>query len=442
MKKSVIKNLHSIVGDSNAIIEKEELKSFNIDGVLPEIVVSPSTIEQVSEIMILASKEALSVLPMGSGTKRALGNKPEKSDIILSTKNLNNILEHAASDLVATTQAGVSLKNLQSELSKENQQLALDPPHVDEGATIGGIIATNDSGPGRLRHGTAREFLIGIRVVQADGKIFKGGSKVVKNVAGYDLPKLYVGSLGTLGIIVEATFRLHPIPEYSETYLASFSSLDACHHTVMSLLGSDLVMSYLEIINSNLCNELTRRNEIDLESSKYTLAINIRNVEKAVKDQIAKVITICDQHQGKGLLITADKEQKVWNDIRNFPWQTAISDSVVCKVSSLVTDIPKLLNNIEKISNENAVNCYVSTRAGNGITIIAIEGEDPAILNTLQALSSYVSLQDGHMVVLDAPTAIKSGIDVWGNIGSGKSIMKRIKHNFDPDNLLNPGRFI
>lgn len=442
LKKSIIKNLQSIVSEKDIHLKKESLNSFTVDGLMPEAALFPNSVEEVSAIMKLASKESLSAIPIGSGTKIALGNKPEKVDIVISTKNLNRIVEHAASDLVATTESGVSLKNFQAELNKENQFLALDPPHYNSGATIGGIIATNDSGPERLRYGTAREFLIGLKIVQADGSVFKGGSKVVKNVAGYDMPKLYVGSLGTLGIIVEATFRLYPVPEYSETYLASFPSLEKCHDAVMSLLSSDLVLTSLEILNPELSNSLAKINALDIEHNKYALAVGIRNVEKAVKDQMSTVLAICNQSGGKGDIIGGAKEEKLWEDIRDFPWELLKVGRVVCKAGVLVTDIPKVLDNIDELSDKNTLKTYVSTRAGSGICIIAMEGEDASILNTVKSLRNFVAELGGHLVIHEAPEVMKSEIDVWGDLGSGIAIMKRIKSNFDPGNLFNPGRYI
>jgi len=299
LKKKVANNLLRIVGEKNALTEETKLKSFSVENVQPGIVLFPNEVEQVSEIMKLASKESISVIPWGSGTKSALGNLPESVDVVISTKNLDLIIEHGASDLVATTQCGITLKKFQSALIKERQFLAIDPPHVRRKATVGGIIATNDSGPERLRYGTLREFLIGLKVVRPDGSIFKGGSKVVKNVAGYDLPKLYVGSLGTLGIIVEATFRLYPVPEYSETYIVGFSTLEDAHNTVSTLLKSDLVITSLEILNPELVGSLIKRNDLDLIDDLYTLAIGIKNVEKAVKDQISTLKMICNQNGGE-----------------------------------------------------------------------------------------------------------------------------------------------
>src|SRR3990172_2374960 len=167
--KDPLKEIINIVGNDHILSLPTELEHYSVDGIKPNLVVFSETIEAISEIMKVASSE------------------------------------HLASDLIATAECGVSLKKFQAELREKNQFLAIDPPHVELGATVGGIIATNDSGPKRLKFGTMRESLIGIKVVKPDGSIVKGGAKVVKNVAGYDLPKLYVGSLGTLGIIVEGT---------------------------------------------------------------------------------------------------------------------------------------------------------------------------------------------------------------------------------------------
>ncbi|MCZ6555685.1 MAG: FAD-binding oxidoreductase [Candidatus Dadabacteria bacterium] len=442
LKKKIANNLLRIVGEKNALTEEAKLKSFSVENVQPGIVLFPNEIEQVSEIMKLASKESISVIPWGSGTKSALGNLPESVDVVISTKNLDLIIEHGAADLVATTQCGITLKKFQSALNKERQFLAIDPPHVGREATVGGIIATNDSGPDRLRYGTLREFLIGLKVVRPDGSIFKGGSKVVKNVAGYDLPKLYVGSLGTLGIIVEATFRLYPVPEYSETYIVGFSTLEDAHNTVSTLLRSDLVITSLEILNPELVGSLTKRNDLDFIDDLYTLAIGIKNVEKAVKDQISTLKIICNQNGGKGKLIIGAQEEQLWEDIRDFPWELFKAERVVCKASVVVTQIPQVLTTLKKLTDEYGIKTYISARAGNGILIISIKGELSSVIDSLNSLRSFVSSIGGHLILQEAPPEIKARVQVWGDFGSGLGIMKKIKFNFDPNNLLNPGRYI
>ena len=181
----------------------------------PSLVVEPGTIEETSEVMKLASREGLAVSPRGGGTKMGLGNPPRQVDLILSTARMDGIIEHVPGDQIVRAQAGLKLEDLQENLAESDQMLGIDPP--EEGATVGGIVAANASGPRRLRYGTVRDLIIGIKVVLADGTVAKAGGKVVKNVAGYDLSKLFTGSLGTLGVIAEANFRLHPIRESART---------------------------------------------------------------------------------------------------------------------------------------------------------------------------------------------------------------------------------
>src|SRR5690242_13573289 len=185
--------------------------SDGVAGVQPRLVVEPGTEEEVSAVLAFANQEGLKVLLRGGGTQMGLGFPPTGGDILLSTVRLNRLVEHAPHDLTATVHAGLSLTTFQTFLAQARQWLALDPV-LDPAATIGGIIATNASGPRRRHYGGVRDQLIGIRVVLPDGTIARGGGKVVKNVAGYDLPKLFTGALGTLGVIVAATFRLYPLP--------------------------------------------------------------------------------------------------------------------------------------------------------------------------------------------------------------------------------------
>ena len=194
---------------------------YAVDGVIPTVVVSPGTVEEVSAVLAACSKADAAVVPWGGGAHMGLGGVPKKVDVVLALGRMNQVIDHEPGDMTSTVQAGMTLSHFQSHLGRHGQFLSLDPPGGSR-ATIGGILAANASGPRRLRYGTARDLLIGLRVVHADGTVTKGGAKVVKNVTGYDMNKLYVGSLGTLGVIVEATFRLYPIPPVERTWVASF----------------------------------------------------------------------------------------------------------------------------------------------------------------------------------------------------------------------------
>lgn len=437
----VIKKLIDIVGEENTLSGEDAGASYTVDGVTPGAVIFPENIEQISEVLGFASRESLAVIPTGSGTKRGLGNSPVKADIALSIKNFNRVIEHGASDLVATAECGITLADFQDRLRERNQFLPVDPPHVKRGATLGGIIATNDSGPIRLRYGTTRELLIGMKVVRSDGTIFKGGSKVVKNVAGYDLPKLFVGSLGTLGIVVEATFRLYPIPEYSKTYLAGFESTDKAHGAVSSLLNSDLVISSLEHMSPSLVAAVSERTGLDIKGN-YALAVRVMNVKKAVRDQMSVVIDVCRKGGGAGLVIDAEKEDEFWEEIREFPWNLSGEERVVAKASVLIARLPGLFRVLERLSAENGVQAFASARAGSGIAVISMNGERESLVRAISELRSFTLEAAGSLVIQEAPNDIKSTLGAWGDIGSAAGIMKRIKYNFDPENILNPGRLL
>jgi glycolate oxidase FAD binding subunit len=251
-----------------------------------------------------------------------------------------------------------------------------------------------------------------------------------------------VGSLGTLGIIVEATFRLYPVPEYSETYIASFSILEKCQESVLKILNSDIVLTSLELLNPDLTGPISEINDLDINVGCYTLLVRIRNVEKAVRDQIDMVKTICDENNGSGFLVKEEKENQLWDSVRDFAQTSIKTTSAVCKSSILVTQIPKLFNSIKRLSNEYSLKIYVSTRAGNGISLIAIEGKAESVKPAIENLRNFLSSIGGTLILQEAPLEIKQSFDVWGDIGSGLGIMKRIKSNYDPDNILNPGRFI
>lgn len=437
-----IKQLISLLGESNVNTDSSGLEGYSVDGLVPKAVLFPENEEQISEVMKVASRESVSIMPVGSGTKRSLGNIPTKLDVMLSTQKLDRVLEHEARDMVATTQCGVTLESFQNKLGENNQFLSVNPMHQARGATIGGIIASNASGPLRLRYGTLRELLIGLRVVRADGTVFKGGSKVVKNVAGYDMPKLYVGSLGTLGIITEATLRLYPVPERSETYLVSFTTLEKCAGTVMELLKSDLVMNSLELLNPLFVNQVAGRSGIELKRKKYALAVRIMNVDKAVSEQMGLVKKVCNKARGQGVTVKGELENKLWDEIVNYPWNESSENLAKLKAGVLITDVPGVFAELEESGSRNGVTVYASSKAGNGILDITLAGNISELVSTIRALREYCKSIGGNLVIEAASPELKSEIDVWGNMGSGLSLMKRIKSNFDPNGILNPGRFI
>lgn len=441
-RSRIIQELTNIAGQENVVADGDMLASYDMDGLSPAAAVFPSDTAQVSEIVKYASAESLSVIPAGSGTKLALGRSPEKADILLSVRRMDRVIEHEAADLIATAECGVLLKDFRSVLEERNQFLPIDPAHTKNGATLGGVIAANDSGPLRLGYGTARELLIGMKVVRPDGEVFKGGSKVVKNVAGYDLPKLYVGSLGTLGIIVEATFRLYPITESSATYLAGFGSPDKAHAAVGKLLKSNLVLASLEQLNPGFASEISDRAELEISRDHHALAIRVMNVRKAVEDQIHTISGICREEGGSGLIVEGGREGVLWENIRELPFELSGQDGAVLKAGVLITHVPLVYERLEKLAVSHGVTHYATARAGNGVVMICLNGESGSVRSSIEELRELCERAGGSLVVQSASKDIKPEIDPWGNIGSAAGLMRRIKSNFDPQNIMSPGRLV
>src|SRR5579859_5170749 len=257
----------------------EATESDAVAGVRPRVVVTPGSEEEVAAVLAFADREGLKVLPRGGGTQLGLGFPPSGGDILLSTARLNAIVEHAPHDQTVSVLPGLPLADLQASLARTRQWLALDPS-TGPAATLGGLIAASPSGPRRLRYGGVRDQIIGVRVALADGTIAKGGGKVVKNVAGYDLPKLFTGSLGTLGVVVSATFRLYPLAAASRTVLFNAPELRTLGECALAVSTSTLVPSAIDVLGSN-----------DQEKPS-TMAVRFEMGEEAAEAQAAKLIEL------------------------------------------------------------------------------------------------------------------------------------------------------
>src|SRR5437879_482037 len=216
-----------------------------VAGVQPKLVIEPGAERELSEILRLSNEAGLAVIPRGNGTKLGWGNPPTRADLILSTTRLNEIIEHAWADLTVTVEAGCTIQRLQETLSQHGQRLALDPLWPEK-ATVGGVLSTNDSGALRLRFGALRDLIIGVTIALPDGTLASSGGKVVKNVAGYDLPKLVTGALGTLGVITRAVFRVHPLPRHMRSFSISAADGVEMQQFVLAVQNSKLAHTFLQ----------------------------------------------------------------------------------------------------------------------------------------------------------------------------------------------------
>lgn len=391
-----------------------------IDGVQPQFVVAPGSGDEVAGVLRLANAAGLAVAPRGGGTKLGWGNQPNKLDLVVSTHRLAQVLEHAWGDMTATVQAGCPVSVFQQKLAEHGQHLVLDPLWPER-ATIGGIVATNDSGALRVRFGTLRDLILGITVALPDGTLAKSGGKVVKNVAGYDLPKLMTGALGTLGIIVDATFRLYPLPAATTILTVATPSTSAANELMLRILDSTLVPTGLQYY---MARDHAAHVAIRFEGMRAALDGQIRQVEQLCRDVgLTGAINACDAWAGP---------QSVWK--RNHA-------TFMCKTSVLPTNMPALVESVQRVAKPLQLDWELITQAV-GVGTLRIEGaNEQALLAALTIMRSEITGLGGTLVVLDAPPAIKAQINVWGSTPAG-ALMRRVKDHFDPRHSLNPGRFV
>ena len=433
--------LKGIVGDTG-ILSEEQLAAYSYDGHVPKAVVLPASVQEIQDILQFAAQQGLSVIPTGAGTKLGIGNLPQKVDIVLATTSLNSVVEYEPADLTVTVEAGIRLKDLQAQLSQHRQYLAMNPPYADT-CTIGGIVSANVSGSFRLRHGTPRNQVLGLRVVRADGTVVKSGGKVVKNVAGYDLNKLYIGAFGTLGIITEVTLKLSPIPVRQAILTADFQNIQDAVDTGLSVVGSQTLPMFVNLcFNSDLMSGET---EVSTDKSKPTLVVGFGGDPETVSWQLTQCQGIMEQNGAVGVtVIEGESQQHLQAAVQEFPADNRNTETVIAKLNLKRTDIAGIAAQI--VDADWASNVQMMALLGSGVLYLTIPVASDTDFQTLadaltQLRQSVIAVQ-GNLIIETAPPELKRHIDVWGSVEGTLRLMKQIKAKFDPEGLLNPGRFI
>jgi glycolate oxidase FAD binding subunit len=410
-----------------------------VAGVAPRFVASPADTGEAAAVLRAAAAEGMTAVPRGGGTRLAWGCPPASCDLVIDTRRMNRVLEHAAGDQVVRVQAGVGLDQLAAVLARAGQRLALDPPpgaaRADgQGAapgTVGGLLATGVAGPLRLRYGTPRDLAIGITVVRADGTVASSGGKVVKNVAGYDLGKLFAGSYGTLGLIAEAAFRLHPLPG-----AASFVTLDradaaAAHAAIAAAAGSPLAPSAAEI------DRPARR-------APFRVGVLLEGDPEGVAERAARMTELLG-----GSAASVSPAPPAW-------WgrgAAAAADGTVIRIAFWAAELTRVLAAVDAWAAAAGLDPAVSGSAAAGVIYAAVdESAAPAAVSEfVLALRAAVAAPppgasaDGpparaSVVVLHAPADVCMAVDPWGPVPA-LGLMRAVKHQFDTEHRMAPGRF-
>jgi len=417
-KNVSLEDLQNIVGEEHA---REAAAEDAVDGVAPSFVVEPGSTEETSELMKFANDQDLAVAPRGGGTTMSLGNPPRELDLILSTARMNAVVEHVPGDQVVRVQSGIRFGDLQERLAGSDQMLGVDPPEVGNGATVGGIVATNSSGPRRYRYGTIRDLIIGITVVLADGTVAKAGGKVVKNVAGYDLSKLFTGSLGTLGVIAECNFRLHPRPETARTVAVELTDTASAGAASQAILHAQIVPSAVELFWTDEARLLT---------------VLIEGIPSGVEAQAEATSHILRGFGEVGTLTDDD-------NVEPSSPPGAGGDEVAVKISAPPAELAGVLDSTLGAASRLGVTPRITGHAGIGVTYVGLSGGDEeARAGVVEELREIWLRRGGSVVVREAPPAFKERVEAWGPIGTRLDLTRRVKEKFDPRGILNPGRFV
>jgi glycolate oxidase FAD binding subunit len=392
-----------------------------VAGLVPSFVASPVSTEEASALLRVAAAHGLTVVPRGAGTGLGWGSPPSSCDLVIDMSSMGQVIEHAAGDLVARVQAGATIGHLASVLAAAGQELALDVP---AGATVGGIVATGTAGPRRFRYGAPRDLLIGITVVRADGVIAHSGGKVVKNVAGYDLGKLFAGSQGTLGLITEATFRLHPLPGAVAYVTAEFGPAEraSAAAAASSAAGSALVPSAVEL------------DWPGGSSRPLRVGVLLEGTPTGVAERAKQMSELLASGGTPGVQVSDAPPQR---------WGQLPSPSTVVRVTFWVGKLAGVLDAIAAAGASAGVRPAVSGSAGAGVLYACLDpgtesGPAAGFVTALRDRlgGSPAQLARGSVVVLAAPEPVT---DVYGPV-PGAALMGAVKDQFDPGHRMFPGR--
>ncbi|MBW4535594.1 MAG: FAD-binding oxidoreductase [Pleurocapsa minor HA4230-MV1] len=390
----------------------------------PIYLLFPQTIEALAEIVKQASQQQWRILICGNASKINWGKITQNIQLVVSTQKCDRLIEHAVGDLTVTVEAGMKLADLQSKLRSHHQFLPLDSHYAD--ATLGGIVATADAGSWRQRYGGVRDLLLGLSFVRADGEIAKAGGRVVKNVAGYDLMKLFTGAYGTLGVMTQLTFRLYPLITTSQTLLLT-GTAEQITQATQTIRNSGLTPTAMDLLSATVIEQLNL-------GSDMGLMIRWQTIPESIEQQMLQVQAIAKQLGLATSIYQDELEEKLWQDcgkIINLPESAEI---VTCKLGIVPSKAVELLAQID----DRHINISARVHAGNGLGRLQLKTN----YELLEQMRSHCQQNQGFLTILDAPQAVKQQIDIWGYSGNALKTMQAIKNQFDPQNILNPGRFI
>lgn len=435
--------LTALLGADNAWMDEPATAAHAVVSRRPVVVAAPGTAEQVAEVLELASREKLAVVPWGCGTQMHLGPPPTDYDVALSLQHLNRVLEYDSANLTLTAEAGLALREAYRLTVPDRQFLPLGYPGSE--ASLGGLLATNTSGVKRLRYGGMRDLLLGVRVALPEGELLRYGGRVVKNVAGYDLCKLYVGSLGAFGVVTEATFRLAMLPEDERLLVAAFPTPAQGMAAATAVRSAALLPSTVALISATGWADAV---PLSLQPGQVALLAHVDGSHESVQRQITETEAICATHGAvEAAALDGEALLALWE--RQEVWRTASPDPALLQVRVGVppSNVEKALGLLDEVPGICREPVMWLADAGIGSLTARLPMDAQAddsveqVRRWLEGLRVRLDEQQGFAVVESAPEALITQLDVWGT-PPGAGLLKRYKSRFDPQGVLNRGRYV
>lgn len=409
-----------------------------------QITLFPKTEKEIVQSIAFCQEHKKTILIVGAGTKSSIGPKNE-TDIKLSLSEYSGIVEHTVGDMTVTVKAGTRYEELQNYLAQHNQRVALDPSWPSK-ATIGGVIAANDSGPKRLGYGTARDSVIGLRTVYPNGKVIRSGGRVVKNVAGYDMNKVFIGSMGTLGVISEITLKLRPLQKCESLMLLAFpnGNLDDVRRFATQLLDSMMEPVTLELFNPAIAEKLA-------DINAYTLAISLEDVESSVRYQEEFIknlrptnteLTVYDAAQAAAFWKKVSAAAPISVDQNAVSSEKNVETVATMKIGVVNLNVLDVVRESQLLSDSYSVKAEANGGLGTGICQVILRGATEDVSQAITHLREFAVNLGGYGIVKQLPEALHGKVDVWGEKPSYFQLLLGIKTKMDPNRIMNPNRYI
>lgn len=445
-KEAINQRLAKIVGPDNVKTGKQATAPYKVDGLVPNTIVFASTTEQVSQIIKAANESRVSIIPWGGGTKQQVGPCLSAADIVLCLKNMRQIVDLDEGNYSIRVEAGMVNSELQRQLAERKFFFPLDPLFT-ETSTIGGELASNANGPLRFMYETVRDLVLGLTVVTPTGDIIHPGGaagKTMKNVAGLDLCRMLISSWGTLGVITEAVLRLFPPPEASKSLWITFSNLEDAFRLVTQILNSTLTPSSMELIDWVAGRNMKHDYGSRLKEGEVLLIVNVDGDREGVARHLKEINTLAEANKALNMVtLEGEEATKAWNAYRGVHQSilSAAPSTVQGKASVPISKLGDMFKAVKEVGDRYGAGIGIMAHGGNGILYpyFATGNADAAkIIGDLRQAAVGLG---GFFIIEAAPLEVRKGVDVWP-YRSDYTVMKRLKTQLDPNNILNPGRVV